>query len=129
MIRRAQTGFTLLEVLVALAIGAGALGIAIAWTGELLDRQSGLIDRARLSLSAQSALEEWRTTALQGTRHETSPAPDSVAIGTSRVPAPSNATAPASGVVLERGRLVARIESGSPQAYRLDAIRLGRASE
>ncbi|QID19391.1 prepilin-type N-terminal cleavage/methylation domain-containing protein [Nitrogeniibacter mangrovi] len=127
MIKRMQKGFTLLEVLVALAIGASALGIAIAWTGELLLRQSDLIDHARLALTAQSAVEEWRTGSLQAAKREPSEASSPIEIRTSRL-TESSRTRPIMHLAVEQGRFVVG-QPDSTRAFQLDAIRLGRAAE
>lgn len=55
-----ETGFTLVEVLVALAIVAVALGAAIRATGVITDNDDRLRQRALATVSAENRLAELR---------------------------------------------------------------------
>ena len=58
--QRAQAGFTLIEVLVALAIVAIALAAALRATGVLAQNNRGLRDRTLATLSAENAAAQLR---------------------------------------------------------------------
>src|SRR5690606_10366360 len=58
--RRQDAGFTLIEVLVALAIVAVALGAAIRATGVIASNDEGLRQRALATVAAENRLAELR---------------------------------------------------------------------